>query len=224
LHRQKKTRLYLLGGSPAYTVYADEFVAASGGKNANIAVLVQTRAGWEKHKSEIIDPWKNRGVTQYELVVPDEQGIIDTEKAIAILKNTTGIFIGGGHTPTYHQLFATEPIRAVIRERFENGIPVAGISAGALIAMEKCQLTPDETGKDGLEIVEGLNLANGFIVGVHFTEWDAFSEVVETMKATQTKVGIGIDEPACAVCENGEIVKVLGKSVHRIERKQYDKM
>jgi cyanophycinase len=75
-----------------------------------------------------------------------------------------------------------------------------------------------------LEIVEGLNLANGFIVGVHFTEWDAFSEVVETMKATQTKVGIGIDEPACAVCENGEIVKVLGKSVHRIERKQYDKM
>lgn len=219
-----KTRLYLLGGSPAYAVYADEFVAASGGQNAKIAVLVQTYAGWQKHKSEIVDPWKNRGVTQYEPVAPNENGILDTEKAIAILKNTTGIFIGGGHTPTYHQLFAAEPIRTVIRERYEAGIPVAGISAGALIAMEKCQLTPDETGKEGLEIVEGLNLANGFIVGVHFTEWEALPEVLATMKATQTKVGIGIDEPACMVCENGKIVKALGKSVHRIEMIDFESM
>ena len=83
--------------------------------------------------------------------------------------------------------------------------------------MKKCQLTPDETGQERLAVVEGLNLADGFIVGVHFTEREALSEVLDTMLTTQTQVGIGIDEPACVVCKNGEIVKVLGKSVYRIE-------
>ncbi len=213
----KKTLLYLLGGSLAYAAYADDFVTASGKADAKIAVLVQTSAGWEKHKSEIVGPWMKRGVNQYDLVVPNEKGILDIEKAITILKNATGIFIGGGHTPTYHQLFATEPIRSTIRKQFERGVPVAGVSAGALIVMEKCQLKLDGTGKGRLKIVEGINLANGFVIGVHFTERDAILEVLETMKATQTQVGIGIDEPACVVCENGEIVKILGKSVHRIE-------
>ena len=73
-----------------------------------------------------------------------------------------------------------------------------------------------------MEIVEGLHLAKGFIIGVHFTEREALSEVLDTMKATRTRVGIGIDEPACVVCENGEIVKVLGKSVHRIEMTDFE--
>jgi cyanophycinase len=219
-----KTQLYLLGGSPAYSVYANDFVKASGGPDAKIAALVQTRAGWEKHKSEIITPWQDRGITQYEVIVPNEAGLINVEEAITILKRATGVFIGGGHTPTYHQLFATEPIRAVIREQYAKGVPVAGISAGALIAMEKCQLTPDETGKERLQVVEGLNLANGFVIGVHFTEWDAFSDVLDTMKATHAQIGIGIDEPACVMCENGKIVKVLGKSVYRIEMTDFSKM
>ena len=219
-----KTQLFLLGGSQAYSVYANDFVMASGGPNANVAVLVQTRAGWEKHKSEIVAPWQERGVKQFEVIVPNEAGLLNIEEAISILKRATGVFIGGGHTPTYHQLFATEPIRATIRDQYAKGIPVAGISAGALIAMGKCQLTPDETGKESLQVVEGLNLANSFIIGVHFTEWDALSEVLDTMKATQTQIGVGIDEPACVVCENGKIVKVLGKSVYRIKMTDFSKM
>jgi cyanophycinase len=220
----QKTRLYLLGGSPAYAVYADDFVAASGGNSARIAALAQTRTGWEKHKSEIIAPWKQRGVTHYELIAPNEEGMFDTEKAIGLLKNSTGIFISGGHTPTYHKLFAAEPIRSTIQARYQQGIPVAGVSAGALISMEKCQLTTNETGKDCIEIVEGLSLAKGFVIGVHFaeTEGEALSKMLDTMKTTRIEVGIGIDEPACVVCENGEILKVLGKSVHRIEMTDFE--
>jgi len=213
----RKTRLYLLGGTLAYSIYAEDFIAASGGKSARVAALVETRDGWTKHQSEITTPWKQQGMTQYEVVVPNEAGILDVEKTSAVLKGATGIFIGGGHTPTYHKLFAAEPIRSIIREQYERGIPVAGVSAGALISMEKCQLTPDETGRDCTEIVEGLSLAQGFVVGVHFTEREALPEMLDTMKATRTRIGIGIDEPACIVCENGEIVQVLGKSAHRIE-------
>jgi cyanophycinase-like exopeptidase len=65
-------------------------------------------------------------------------------------------------------------------------------------------------------------LANGFVIGVHFTERDALSELLDTMKATQTQLGIGIDEPACVVCKNGEIVKILGRSVYRIEMTDFE--
>jgi len=42
------------------------------------------------------------------------------------------------------------------------------------------------------------------------------------MKATRMQIGVGIDEPACVVCENGKIVSVLGKSVHRIEMTDFE--
>jgi cyanophycinase-like exopeptidase len=96
-------RVFLIGGSAAYTALAGAFVTAAGGHDAKIALLLQGGA--------------------------------------------TGIFIGGGHTPTYHRLYATEPVRGVIRERYEERIPVAGVSAGALIALDPCVLTPDETGE-----------------------------------------------------------------------------
>ena len=216
--------LFLLGGSLAYEVVADEFVAASGGRNARIAILVQNVTGWEKHKAEIISPWIERGITYYAPILPDENGILDSEAASAELRNATGIFIGGGHTPTYHRLFATEPLCSVICERYQDGIPVAGVSAGALISVELCQLTSDETGYDRLEIVQGMGLVKGFVVGVHFTEWNALPEVLMVMSKTRTKFGLGIDEPACVVCENDQFTRVLGRFVHKIEMIDFNDM
>jgi cyanophycinase len=216
------TRLFLLGGSPAYAVYGDEFVSAAGGARAQIAALVQTRAGWEKHYDEITQPWRERGASRFTAITPGPDGELDQTNAAAILRDATGIFIGGGHTPTYHRLFATEPIRTLLRDKFYSGAPLAGISAGALIAMKLCQLTPDETLESETQIAPGLSLASGFAVGVHFSEWDALPEVLEVMAMTKTRIGYGIDEPACLVCENGNVSQVLGKTVYRIEMSDFD--
>jgi cyanophycinase len=216
------TRLFLLGGSPAYAVYGDEFVSAAGGAQAHIAVLVQTRAGWEKHQDEITQPWRERGVARFTVITPGPDGVLDQANAAAILRDATGIFIGGGHTPTYHRLFATEPMRTILRDKFYRGVPVAGISAGALIAMELCQLTPDETLKNESQIAPGLNLAGGFVIGVHYSERNALPEILEVMAMTQTRLGYGIDEPAGLLCENGSICRVLGKSVYQIEMSDFD--
>lgn len=221
---QNKKLLFLLGGSSAaYEVYADEFVAAAGGYLANMAVLAQTYSGWEKYKTEITRPWIQRGVTRFVAITPDENGVLDQRSALAALSNATGILICGGNTPTYHRLFATEPIRTIIHEKYQTGVPVAGISAGALISLEICQLTEDETGSDELQIVQGLSLASGFVIGVHFTEWNALPEVLDVMAKTKTGLGFGIDEPACIVCENGKFARTLGKSVFRIEMTDFEK-
>jgi cyanophycinase len=208
--------LFLLGGSAAFDVFAEEFVPAAGGGDVTIALLMQGDCEWEKYVPEYTEPWIRQGVSRYYPIAPDENGALDMEAASAKLREATGIFIGGGHTPTYHRLYATEPIRGIIRESYGKGVPMAGMSAGALIAPEICVLPPDETDDGSLQIVDGLGLISDVIVGVHFTEWNALPSVLEVMARTQTRTGWGIDDSACAVFEDGELKGTLGRSVYEV--------
>jgi cyanophycinase len=203
-------------------VVAEEFVVAAGGYDSTIALLMQGGIGWEKYVPEYTQPWVRQGVSQYYPIVPDESGTLDLDTVSAKLREATGIFIGGGHTPTYHRLYAAEPIRSVIRESYHTGVPVAGVSAGAVIAPEIGMLTPDETGDASIKIVAGLGLVSGLIVGVHFTEWNTLPSLLEAMARTQTKTGWGVDESACAVFEDGQFRGTLGRSVYQIVMSDFE--
>jgi len=214
--------LFLLGGSAAFDVVTEEFVPAAGGRDATIALLLQGGAGWEKYVPGYIQPWIRRGVSRYCPIAPDEKGDWDLDAVLAGLREATGIFIGGGHTPTYQRLYATEPIRGIIRERYRQGVPVAGVSAGALIAPEDCVLSPDETGDTALDVVVGLGLVDDLLVGVHFTEQKGLSHLLDAMAQTRTKVGWGIDDSACAVFEDSQFKKTLGRSVYEIMMSDFE--
>ena len=215
--------LFLLGGGGAtFDSVADEFVPAAGGRAAAIALLLEGAPGWENYLPQYTQPWTQRGVTRHYTILPDENGDLDLETASAKLHEATGIFIGGGNTPNYHRLFATEPIRSLIRERYQQGVPFAGLSAGALIAPTVCAIPPEDTGDTSVVIVTGLGLVDNLIVGVHFTEWDALPHVLEAMKQTRTATGLGIDESACVVLEDGQVKQVLGRSVYEIKMTDFE--
>lgn len=57
---------------------------------------------------------------------------------------------------------------------------------------------------------------------MHFTKWNALPHIVEAMAETRTATGLGIDEAACAVLENGELKRVLGQSVYKIELTDFE--
>jgi cyanophycinase len=210
-------RLYLLGGSAAFDVVAEEFVPAAGGREATIALLLQGGSDWEQYVPDYTEPWTRRGVAHYQVIVPDKSGAWDIDRVAAKLGEATGIFIGGGHTPTYRQLYATEPLRSIIRERYRAGIPVAGVSAGAFITLEACVLDADEVGEDSLQIEPGLGLAANLVIEVHFTEQDRLSNLLEAMVRLRAHAGWGIDEPACMALEDEMVRRMLGRSVYRVE-------
>ena len=215
--------LFLLGGGSAiFDMVAEEFIPAAGGCDSTIALLLTGAQGWEDYVPQYTQPWVRRGITQHHIIVPDENRSLDVDAVSAKLYEATGIFIGGGDTPTYHRLYATEPIRSIIRERYQQGVPIAGLSAGALIAPEVCAIPPEDTGDPSVRIVTGLGLVRGLILGVHFSEWDALPHVLEAMVKTRTAFGLGVDESACAVLENGQLKHVLGHSVYRIEMTDFE--
>lgn len=219
--------LFLLGGAKILDQAAGAFVPAAGGARSKIALLLMGGPDWEKRLPRFVDPWKRRGVTSHTTIVPADDGTLDQAAALAALREATGVFIGGGHTPTYHRLYATEPIRSVIRKRCEAGVPFAGLSAGALIAPEICALDTEDTGDTSLRIVPGLGLVRDLIVGVHFTKRKALPRMIEAMARTGTRLGLGMDESACVVLEDGGFKQVLGKSAYRVvmtdfEARTYD--
>ena len=165
-----RSLLYLPGGSAAFDAAAEALVPVDGGSDATIALLHQDGEGWEKYLPEHSQPWLSRGVTRFCPIVPGEDGTLDLGTASATLREATGIFIGGGHTPTYHRLYATEPIRTLLRSSYQRGIPVVGVSAGALIVPEVYALPLEDTGDYSGRILSDLSLICDVIVGVHFTE------------------------------------------------------
>jgi cyanophycinase len=215
--------LFLLGGdSTIFDAVADEFIPAAGGPDATIALLLAGGQGWEEHVPQYTRPWMRRGVTQCYTIMPGKNGALDLDAALARLRESTGIFIGGGDTPAYRRLYATGPIRSMIKQRYREGVPIAGLSAGALIAPQICAIPPEDTGDSRVRIVPGLGLVSGLVVGVHFTKWNALPHMVEAMVETRTATGLGIDEAACAVLANGDLERVLGQSVYKIELTDFE--
>ena len=204
-------KLFLLGGSDAFDVTAAEFVPAAGGRDARIALLLQNAAGAQKHLSEYVQPWIQRGVSCYDVIVPDERGNLNLDDVRVKLANASGIFIGGGHTGTYRRLYATEPVRSILRQRYADGIPVVGCSAGALIAPTICAFHPGES-DDGSLVAEGLGLIDGLIVGVHFTTQNSLPNLLTAMAASRTQHAWGIDDGACVVFEDEQFARVLGQA------------
>ena len=213
---RRRQLLLLLGGSPAFEGAADEFVPAAGGRDARIALLLQGGEGSRRHLADYTEPWRRRGVTRCQAIMPGVDGELNLPTAKEIISHATGIFIGGGHTPTYHRLYALEPIRTLIRNRYQEGIPIAGVSAGALIAPDVCAMPPEKTGDGSVTILPGLGLVGDLIIGVHLTESHALPTMLEAMVGTHTQTGWGIDGSACVIFEDGRFSRVLGKSAYHV--------
>ena len=208
--------LFLLGGNIAvFELMADEFLAAAGGAEANLAILLIGGEGWEKRKPEYADHWLRRGVTRLQFIVPNEEGVLDTEAASALIRQATGIIVGGGNTREYQRLYATEPLRSVIRAQVEGGAAYAGLSAGALLAPEACMLRPYAEGATEPAFVPGLGLLTGLAIGVHFSLEDRLDLMRQAMLHTGTSSGLAIEEDACVMLRDGQPVRVFGQSAYR---------
>ncbi len=209
--------LFLLGGSSEiFDAVAEHFVPAAGGADATIALLLRAGPGWQEYVSQYAQPWTRLGVTRHHVIVPADDDALDQEEACTKLRDATGVFIGGGDTAVYHSLYATEPIRSIVRESYQRGVPIAGLSAGAMLLPEICAIPPRDSGDSPARILPGLGLLSGLIIGVHFTERHALPHVLETMASTRTSRALGLDEKSCALLVDGTLERVLCGSVYQI--------
>jgi cyanophycinase len=106
----------------------------------------------------------------------------------------------------------------------KRGFPWPACLPQPLIAPEVCAIPPEDTGDASVRIGTGLGLVSDLILGVHFTQWNALPHVLEAMARTRTALGLGIDEAACALLEDGQLKRVLGRSVYEIVMTDFEAM
>ncbi len=203
-------KLYLLGGAGALESTVSEFAAACGGAGRRVALLLQGGPRSTTFLPTYTNPMQASGLV-VDVVTPDHRGDLDIRAALAVLATADGIFVGGGHTLTYRGHYADGEVAEAIRERYADGVPYAGISAGALIAMQHC--IPDE---EGLAIMSGLNLLRNELVAVHYTEQKALTSLIRAMRNTGISTAWAMDDSGCAVFENEQYSGMLGSGVYRV--------
>jgi cyanophycinase len=208
--------LFLFGANPSLEEANEKFIQEAGGPNAKIVLLIMNRSGWEEYLPRYTDVWKRNGVEDYSVILPDDQGELNEKAAIELLRKATGIFIGGGDTEKYHAYYAVEPIKSILKERYNEGVPIAGASAGALILPEVCLISPNDSKNGDMLSKDGVGLITNLLIGVHFTEWNDESNLIAGMKKHNIRYGLGIDEEACVIFKNGILEAEIGKSVHHI--------
>ncbi len=221
-HTSHRGTVFLLGGEDALDAASHQFVLAAGGTTARIEILLHGGDQWQQCVPRYVEPLTRHGVSHWHVTVPDGSGALDATSTERSLREATGILIGGGDTLRYQQLYTAEPAGGLIRERHEAGVPVAGMSAGALLALENCVIFPEGSAETGIRIEPGLGLLRGIVVGVHFTEWGGLPRVLDAMVATQTREALGLDESAVAVFEDGVLRCALGGPVHRLVMRDFD--
>ncbi len=208
--------LFLLGGGHGALEAVQPAFLRAAGPDPRLVLLLQGGPRWERYLPLYTNPWVRRGIRRYRVIVPDADGTLDLERAARALREATGIFIGGGHTGLYQKHYATEPLGSLIRTRYRQGVPVAGLSAGAILASSLAWLLPEESPSGRIEVIPGLGLIQDLIVAPHFSEWNALPDLLEAMRRSRVSQGLGIDEEAVVVFENERVQEVYGGSAYRV--------
>lgn len=208
------------------------FVRASGGQRAEIALLMLPRS--REFEARYRDALFGSGAGQVVPIYPSRKLTLDKEQLRA-LRRSTGILMAGGPPTMYQRAYGGRVVAQMIRGLHHSGVPYGGVSAGAMMACEQFvvggailrtktnEFPPGSREyvaayprhrserRPGLASRKGLGLVRNCVVQPHFTEWGLFPGLTEAMSLTDSRFGLGIDEPIGIEIQNGSKVIVRGK-------------
>ncbi|MCT2534921.1 Type 1 glutamine amidotransferase-like domain-containing protein [Aquibacillus koreensis] len=205
--------LYFFGGNPNQSEASLDFAKKAGGKHAKIALLIIYRQGWEEYLPRYTDPWIRAGVQpqNIDVIIPNQHGELNVDQTIHTLQEATGIYIGGGHTETYHATYVKEPYKSIMQEKYYAGTPIAGNSAGALLLTDQVVLSSIDTDSGETIHLHGLGFVQDILISVHYSKWNDAEHLKGSLANTRISTGYGIDDHACLVVKNGRFHKALGE-------------
>ena len=155
------------------------------------------------------DAFRSFGVEVVELRLIDRAEADDPER-LAVLHQAGAVFLSGGGQRRGAEVLIGSLAARRIRDRWQEGMAVAGTSAGAALLGEWMLGggSNDESPADSLEIVRGLGFLPGVLVDQHLAERGRTPRLIAAA-ALKGVIGIGIDEDTAAIVRN-EAVEVIG--------------
>ncbi|MEO1573938.1 MAG: cyanophycinase [Pseudomonadota bacterium] len=187
------------------------FMELCGGEDAKILVI-PTASELEETGPNYVRLFEDMGARSRYMPV-DEREDCFSDDIVGTLKRATGIFITGGNQLRLSTILGGTPVAKTIRERFGEGVHVAGTSAGAAIVPEH-MIAGGPTGptptENGVTMAPGLGLTNKVIIDQHFRQRDRLGRLLTALSYNPFVTGFGIDEDTAAfISPHGEM-EVVG--------------
>ena len=204
----KNRHLFLFGGGPPFTQKLGRiFAEMSLNGRGKVAILFLERDGWEAYMKNYTEVLEENGIKEFvHLPLNTMSGNVITQE----LAFCTGIIIGGGETECYRNYIVDTPIGNCIKERYHQGIPVAGFSAGALISPANCVIPPIDNSRGEHLFLKGLGLIQDCAISVHFTKWNESENLKGALEKLHVPIGYGIDDEAGIYFQNEMILEEDG--------------
>jgi cyanophycinase len=222
-------QMFLYGGfGDNFEATSRPFIEAAGGESARIALLCATSATLDRYMPYYKEPWRRLGAPEIIPVYPIADTTELSAEALETLRACTAVFMCGGDTRVYHAVYTRGEAGAILRERYQAGMPYAGLSAGALVtpatasvwgdrlttATNRLTLNGSEYDCDAeLYMAPGLGFLQDVVVEAHFSQNGGFPRLVAAMGQSGAPKGLGFDDEICV-----EITDETAALVHGIGR------
>lgn len=174
-----------------FSDFAVNFIEACGGSKANIAYLMQGEREWEQYFQQYEKIFLKTKKISFFPVFPSDDFEFEPEM-IKKLKKATGIFVGGGHTFRFIRAYVESELSPIIKEKYNSGIPYAGLSAGAIITLR-------------------FRFLRKIVLKPHFTQQNRFFQLQKKIRNTKARFGLGLDDGIWLEIEDENEALVCGK-------------
>jgi cyanophycinase len=193
-----------------------EFVRASGGSEARIAVIATASSLGH----EIVDVYaalfRKLGAAEVVSVRPETRADAHDPAFVDRLAEATGIFMTGGNQLKLSGVIGGTPFGDAIHQARGRGAVIAGTSAGAsiqashMVAFGVGGATPKQR---MTQVAAGLGLLQSSVIDQHFDQRNRYGRLLMIVSQSPQLLGMGVDEDTAAIVtvEDGqEMLRVLG--------------
>lgn len=194
-----------------------EFVEASGGPDARIAVIA-TASSLGPEVVEVYDAlFRKLGAAEVVSVRPQSREDAHDPDLVAELEKATGVFMTGGNQLKLSAVVCGTPFGDALVAAHQRGVVVAGTSAGASIQSSHMVAFggPGSTPKQRMtQVAAGLGLLRSSVIDQHFDQRNRYGRLLMIVSQSPSLLGIGVDEDTAAVVEEHdghEVMRVVGR-------------
>jgi cyanophycinase len=200
----------------------ERFIDLAGGKNARIAIIPTASDDPQRSGEGYAKLFRELGTKKADWLRVEQRADANSEEALALLREATGIYISGGDQARLVRLLVGTLVMECIRMRNADGVIVAGTSAGASILSALMMAGGTGIGGDSngaaarkgmVDVVAGFGLLQDIIIDQHFSQRGRMGRLLSVFAGTPGLIGLGLDEDTAVLIDREGTLEVLGSNM-----------
>jgi len=200
----------------------ERFIDLADGTNARIAIIPTASDDPQRSGEGYAELFRELGAKKADWLRVEQRADANTDEALSLLREATGIFITGGDQARLVELLVGTLVMECIRMRNADGVVVAGTSAGASILSTLMMAGGTGVGGDSndsaarksmVDVVAGFGLLQDIIIDQHFSQRGRLGRLLSVFAGTPGLVGLGLDEDTAVLIDREGTLEVLGSNM-----------